>query len=205
MKIDFISDINKGYESVMSYAKLDGFIIKVLWLHFIFIVVLAITNSYLRIAEYFPNPFSWRVITIPEASYAMLIAFLAVLIPAFLRGKIQNHYAWRILVTFALTIYSYLIVFLSGGSIEMHFHFFIIITLLIIYSDWRLGWITLVLTGLHHGILNYAAPTWVYFYGRNDFSVIAHALPVLVAVIFTTIICQNNRRSIISMLLAIKK
>src|SRR3989338_6074178 len=68
-----------------------------------------------------------------------------------------------------------------------------------IFWGWRLGWIMLVLVGLHHGILNYVAPTWVYFYGRNDFAVVAHALPVLVAVIFTTILAENNRKSILEL------
>jgi ABC-type multidrug transport system fused ATPase/permease subunit len=116
-----------------------------------------------------------------------------------MRGRISNHYVWRILITFALTIYSYLFVFISGGSIEMHFHFFMIVALLIVYADWRLGWILLVLTGLHHVILNYFEPGWVYFYGRNDFAVVSHAVPVLVAVIFTTILTQNSRRVLVAL------
>jgi methyl-accepting chemotaxis protein len=65
-------------------------------------------------------------------------------------------------------------VLISGGSIEMHFHFFMIMAVLVVYSDWRLGWLVLVLTALHHVILNYVRPDWVYFYGRNDFAIVAH-------------------------------
>ena len=103
----------------------------------------------------------------------------------------------RRLVTMALTTFSYLFVFLSGGSIEMHFHFFMMMALLIVYLDWRLGWLVLLLVGLHHGVLNYVAPHWVYFYGRNDFSVIAHAIPVLATAIFTTVLCANNRQVVL--------
>ena len=95
-----------------------------------------------------------------------------------------------------MTTYSYLFVLISGGSIEMHFHFFMIMALLVVYSDWRLNWLVLVLTALHHGILNYVHPQWVYFYGRNDFAIVAHGLPVAVTAVFTTLLCENQRRSV---------
>jgi PAS domain S-box-containing protein len=78
----------------------------------------------------------------------------------------------------------------------MHFHFFIVMALLVIYSDWRLGWLVLVLTSLHHTILNYVQPTWVYSYGRNDLSIIAHGVPVLVMAIFTTRLCETQRSAV---------
>lgn len=92
--------------------------------------------------------------------------------------------------------YSYLIVFTMGGSIEGHFHFFVIFALLCVYADWRLGWIGLVAVALHHIILNIEESGWVYAYGRNDITVISHAIPVLVTVIFTAWICNNARRSV---------
>jgi|CXWL01.1.fsa_nt_gi GAF domain-containing protein len=195
-KIDFLSDINKDYAAAMNYGSADRFIVAVLWWHLAFFAALAFTNSVLQLARHFPSPFAYRVISLPEAAGAMLIALAATLSSAWLRGKLKNHYAWRINTTLNLTAYSYLFVFISGGSIEMHFHFFIIMALLVVYADWRLGWIVLVLTALHHGILNYVEPQWVYFYGENDVSVIAHALPVLGTAIFTTRLCQNHRKSI---------
>src|SRR5579859_4628677 len=114
-----------------------------------------------------------------------MIAFLAAGVPTVLWGRLSNHYVWRLIMSAALTVYSYLFVFMSGGSIEMHFHFFMVMALITVYSDWRLGWLVFVLTVLHHGILNYVAPTWVYSYGRNDIAVVAHALPVLATAIFT--------------------
>lgn len=89
----------------------------------------------------------------------MLIAFAAAVIPTLVRDTLANHNVWRIIVSAALTTYSYLFVFMSGGSIEMHFHFFMVMALITVYSDWRLGWFVLVLTALHHGIPNYVAPT----------------------------------------------
>src|SRR3989344_3536492 len=54
----------------------------------------------------------------------------------------------------------------------------------------------LVLVALHHCILNNTAANWEYFYGRNDFAVVSHALPVLMQVIFTTVLCVNQRKSV---------
>src|SRR5438093_5035794 len=196
MNLDFRSDINKEYAAAMNYGGVDRFIVAILWWHFGAISLLTFTNSFLKLASYFPSPFAWRVIGLREALGAILVGWSAALIPALLRGKIRDHYVWRVLVTVALTTYSYLFVFVSGGSIEMHFHFFMIMALLVVYSDWRLGWLVLILTALHHTVLNYVEPQWVYFYGRNDFAVIAHGLPVAITAVFTTILCRNNRRSV---------
>ena len=196
MNLDFRSDINKEYAAAMNYGGVDRFVVAILWWHFGAITLLTFTNSFLKLAAYFPSPFAWRVIGLREALAAILVGWSAALVPTLLRGKITDHYVWRVLVTVALTTYSYLFVFVSGGAIEMHFHFFMIMALLVIYSDWRLGWIVLVLTALHHVILNYLQPEWVYFYGRNDFSVVAHLIPVTGSAIFTTLLCQNNRSSV---------
>lgn len=196
MRFDFTSDINKDYGTAMNYPRVDRFIVHVGWWLFAALALLTFTNSVIKIVNYYPSPFSWRVINTPEAFAVIVFGILAALMPTLLRGKIANHYVWRMLVTFTLTIFAYLFVFVSGGSIETHFLFFSITALVAIYSDWRLGWIMFVLVALHHGILNYAEPTWVYFYGRNDFALIAHALPVAMTVIFTTILCENNRKSI---------
>ncbi len=196
MKLDFVTDINRDYAAVMNYGAVDRFLVKVLWWHFGFAVLMAFSNSYLRLAQRYPSPFSWRVLSAPEAVTATLIGLTAAVVPMLLRGELANHYVWRIIVSVAFTVYSYLFVFMSGGSIEMHFHFFMVMALLTVYADWRLGWIVLVLTAAHHGILNYVAPNWVYFYGRNDLAVVAHALPVAATAIFTSLLCINHRRSV---------
>ena len=210
MKLDLTSDINRGYEAGLNYPKTDKFMIVVHWWSLAGIALLALINSVLQIAVdyysspllsqiaavYYKSPFAWRVISIQEAIFAVFIGFMAALLPTLLMGKFKNHYYWRLFVTFTLSVMAYLAVFVAGGSIEMHFMFFAMIALVAIYADWRLGWLMLVLVALHHGILNYFAPTWVYFYGRNDFAIIAHAIPVVITVIFTTVICVTHRTTI---------
>ena len=137
MKIDFLSDINEGYNEALNYGRTDHFIVQVLWWHLAVFSLFVFLNAGLKLALLYPSPIAWRVITIPEAIVTMVIAVVATLIPVLLVGTIRNHYLWRILITVALTFYSYLFVFVSGGSIEMHFHFFIVIALLVIYVDWR--------------------------------------------------------------------
>ena len=199
MKIDFLSDINKGYEKALNYNGTDQFILKLFWWHLGIYIVVALLNSVVKIANFYPSPLSWRVIDPTAAVITIIIAVMATGLVVFSHGKTKNHYHWRALATAALTIYSYLFVYISGGSIEMHFHFFMAAAVLSVFADWRLGWILLLFTALHHGILNFVEPGWVYFYGRNDFAVVSHAVPVLVTVIFTTILCANYRNVVVDL------
>ena len=196
MKELLTADINERYAVALNYRQIDRFMIQVLWWHFIAIGLLTLGNTVFRLGLYFPSPFSWRVPTLEEGAVTIGLGLLASAIPAGLYGRVRNHYAWRVLLSASFTAFSYLFVFISGGSIEMHFHFFMIMALLVMYSDWRLGWFVLVLTALHHAVLNYLQPNWVYFYGRNDFAIVAHGLPVGVMALFTTRLCQIQRQSV---------
>jgi hypothetical protein len=135
--------------------------IRVLWWHWAALVFLTVANTVFQLGRYFPSPFSWRIPTLEEGAGTITVGLLATIAAAWAHGRLHNHYAWRILVSVSLTTYSYLFVLISGGSIEMHFHFFMIMAVLVVYSDWRLGWLVLVLTALHHVILNYVRPDWV--------------------------------------------
>src|SRR5216683_2551399 len=196
MKDLLTTDINARYADALHYPEVDRFMIRVLQWHWVALVLLTLGNTVLQLGRYFPSPFSWRVPSLEEGAGTITVGLLATVVPLWARRRLRNHYAWRILVSVSLTTYPYLLVLISGGSIEMHFHFFMIMALLVVYSDWRLNWLVLVLTALHHGILNYVHPQWVYFYGRNDFAIVAHGLPVAVTAVFTTLLCENQRRSV---------
>lgn len=196
MKLDFTSDINREYVAAMHYPEVDRFIVRIHWWSLFSLAALAFVSAVLKIANYYPSPLSWRVITPAAGIATVALGLCAALVPTMLRGRFRNHYLWRVLVTFTLSTFCYLFVFVAGGSIEMHFLFFVMIALMAVYSDWRLGWLTLVLVIAHHSVLNFTEPTWVFFYGRNDFALIAHALPVVVAALFTTGLCENNRKSV---------
>ena len=57
---------------------------------------------------------------------------------------------------------SALLVHLSGGFIEMHFHFFVMIAVVTLYQSWRPYLIAIVYVLLHHGIVGVLDPTSVY-------------------------------------------
>lgn len=186
MKLDFISDINKEYYAALDYDRIDSWLIKFTWGNAFFLSIYSWLIYFWAPAKYYPNPFSWRVITVPEVIIVSAIAFFTALIMFLLKGRLKNHYLYRFLMTNALMVYSYLVVYISGGSIEWHFHFFVMFAALVLYADWRLGWWAIVAVASHHGILNLVAPEWVYFYGRNDLAFLSHAFVVLLMAIVTT-------------------
>ena len=63
---------------------------------------------------------------------------------------------------FGMVTASALLVHLSGGTIEMHFHFFVVVGLITLYQDWVPFGLALVYVVVHHGLLGYLAPTAVF-------------------------------------------
>lgn len=66
------------------------------------------------------------------------------------------------LVSFALLTCSALMVHLSGGLTEMHFHFFVTVSLIALYSDWRPYLLAVGFVLFHHGVLGALAPDSIY-------------------------------------------
>ncbi|HEX9313888.1 MAG TPA: ATP-binding protein [Actinomycetota bacterium] len=63
---------------------------------------------------------------------------------------------------FALLSCSAIFVHLSGGLIEMHFHFFVVIGLLTLYQDWQPFLLAIAFVAVHHGVMGALYPTSVY-------------------------------------------
>ncbi len=57
---------------------------------------------------------------------------------------------------------SAVLVHLSGGVIEMHFHFFVMIGVITLYQDWLPFGLALAYVVVHHGVLGALRPTDVY-------------------------------------------
>ncbi|TKB70949.1 MAG: PAS domain S-box protein, partial [Nitrospira sp.] len=64
--------------------------------------------------------------------------------------------------TVGLMTSSALLVHLSGGYIEMHFHFFVMMAVIVLYQDWAPFLIGLLLVVLDHGLMGMVAPSLVY-------------------------------------------
>src|SRR4029079_18624069 len=55
-----------------------------------------------------------------------------------------------------------MLVHLSGGYIEMHFHFFVALIIIALYQDWAPFLLALGYVVLEHGVLGALVPTMVY-------------------------------------------
>ena len=64
--------------------------------------------------------------------------------------------------SFGLITASAVLVHLSGGYVEMHFHFFVVVALMALYQDWVPFSLAIGYVVLHHGVLGVLAPTSVY-------------------------------------------
>ncbi len=193
MKIDFFSDINKENYYVLDYDKIDSWMVTFSWANAFFLIPYSFAIYLIAPASFYPNPFSWRLVELPEVIVVSMLALITAGLVHMLKGRFRSHYSYRFLVANAFMMFSYLVVYISGGSIEWHFHFFVMIAALALYSDWRLAWWAIIAVAVHHGVLNFIAPTWVYFYGRNDVAFIAHALIVFFMAIVVTKISEHNR------------
>jgi diguanylate cyclase (GGDEF)-like protein len=64
--------------------------------------------------------------------------------------------------SFGLASCSAMLVHLSGGFIEAHFHFFVMIGVLTLYQDWSPFLLAIVYVVLHHGVVGVGSPESVY-------------------------------------------
>jgi len=66
------------------------------------------------------------------------------------------------IVSFGLISASAILVHLSGGYIEIHFHFFVMLVFLALYQDWAPYLLAAAFVGVHHGIVGTLSPEEVY-------------------------------------------
>jgi signal transduction histidine kinase len=128
---------------------------------------------------------SHMVLEVTPPAAALLFARLA-----------RNRRLAGFFITFGLIFCSYLLVHLSEGSIEAHFHFFILIGLIVLYQDWvPLLWNTLF-TVVSHGVGGVIDPSGVYnhYAAQNKPWLWAgiHGVSVLAACIGVTIFWKNT-------------
>jgi PAS domain S-box-containing protein len=75
-----------------------------------------------------------------------------------------------VLASLGLITASAVLVHLSGGYIEMHFHFFVMVVIITLYQDWIPFLLAIGYVVLHHGVVGVLIPTAVY----NHAAAIAH-------------------------------
>jgi diguanylate cyclase (GGDEF)-like protein/PAS domain S-box-containing protein len=67
-----------------------------------------------------------------------------------------------VLASLGLLTASGLLVHLSGGYIELHFHFFVMVAIIALYQDWATFLAAIGYVVLHHGLMGVLAPHGVY-------------------------------------------
>jgi len=88
---------------------------------------------------------------------SLLIPFAVLASSSFFNRRVQS-----VIVSLGLGTASGLFVHLSGGYIEFHFHYFVMVTLLMLYQDWT-PFLTMVgFVAIQHGVLGVFLPHSVY-------------------------------------------
>ena len=72
------------------------------------------------------------------------------------------------IATYGLMMASALLVHLSGGRIELHFHFFVMMSVIVLYQDWLPFLVGLLFIVIDHGILGTLLPNIVYVHAEGQ-------------------------------------
>jgi signal transduction histidine kinase len=114
-----------------------------IWAHVVGIPIFAMTRGYSL----------WHgLIEVVPISVAGLIA----------RPKGRGRPVRSSAAALGLLISSAVLVHLSGGSIEMHFHFFVVVGILTLYEDWLPFGLAIGFVVVHHGVMGAIDPASVY-------------------------------------------
>ena len=95
---------------------------------------------------------------ITHAATETLVPLGGALAATVLRGRIARSCAGSV----GLMATSAMVVHLSGGAIEAHFHFFVMVPVVALYEDWPPFGLAIGSVLLHHGLLGATAPSAVY-------------------------------------------
>src|SRR5687767_6111400 len=90
-----------------------------------------------------------------EAALVALFAAAATFQPGLRRGARAG------IAGAGLMTASAVLVHLSGGAIEMHFHFFVMVGLITLYQDWIPFLVSIAFVAAHHGIAGVLLPRYV--------------------------------------------
>jgi len=102
---------------------------------------------------------------------------------------------FRVAGAFILMLDSGVLIHFGNGLIELHFHVFVGLALLIFYYDWLPLVIAAATIAVHHLILDEILPTAVFQNGQNRWIVVLHATFVIIQTIGCVIVAERIRRT----------
>jgi hypothetical protein len=118
-------------------------IVNILWLHVPFVVVFGLVRGY-------------------PPLHVALDAFILVPYAAAATSTRFSQLIRTMAATVGLLSSSAVLVHLAGGSIEMHFHFFVMIGVITLYQDWRPFFVGILFVAVHHGVMGMISPHGVF-------------------------------------------
>jgi PAS domain S-box-containing protein len=126
------------------------------WLH---VIIIALVGPFAG----YSWELSFRALLSDDSVFHTLVeslpvAFFAIL--ASLPGRSRTFLATA--VGFGLMTASAIFVHLSGGYIELHFHFFVMLVFLALYQDWVPYLLSIAYVAIHHGFVGVLWPEQVY-------------------------------------------
>lgn len=195
-------DINASYARALGYNQLDALAIRLLWVHGIALGLLLMLNAYVRLPDIFRSPLGWRAISPHGAIILLAIGLIALALPMLVATRMRNHYVWRLILSLSLATYSYLFVYVSGGSVVMYFHAFLVMAVAAIYADKRLIWVLFAYYAIGNVLSDTFMPAQMFYYGHNELSVPVQTAFMLVMAYFASYLCQNHRDSMVALVAA---
>jgi methyl-accepting chemotaxis protein len=123
--------------------------------------------------------------------YAVSAALLVVL-PVWLAWNRHCNAAARISLGATFPLLAALLLALANGTgwqLDFHMVFFAFLAVLAVLADWRVILAATVTTALHHLLLNFVAPAYVFPYGASLLRVVFHAAIVLLEAAVLAILC----------------
>jgi PAS domain S-box-containing protein len=133
-----------------------GFLVWLTWFHALLIVLIGPIFGYsweLSIGAIFRDDTALH--TIGEGLIVALFALLG-------GWQVGGRKIRATLVGFGLMSSSAIFVHFSGGYIELHFHFFVMLVFIALYQDWVPYLLSVVFVALHHGVVGVLWPEGVY-------------------------------------------
>ena len=118
-----------------------------------------------------------------QGAMPVILALLALAGPAAVAARRATDAAARVVVGISLPLYPAILLFQWSGSawqLDMHMIFFAVIATLVALADWRPIIASAAVTAVHHLVLNFVMPSYVFNGGSDLGRVLFHAVIVLI-------------------------
>ena len=133
-----------------------------------FAVLMAIQLMATVAAAYWISPYTWSGTSAElhtHVKLAVVLGGLLAALPIFLAIRFPGHVVTRNVICVAQILFSGLLIHVTGGRIETHFHVFGSLAFISIYRDWRVLVPATIITSIDHIARGYFWPESIYGVG----------------------------------------